>query len=201
LKTLFGVPPNKNLPKPLSDVYIKDIRYQNDLPIYTLAYPNKEVRDALLQYLFMEYSRNYQLSDVKPRASKLTKALREGDMEEFVTIFNVIFASIPYQIFIENQEAYYHSLVFITLQLMGIDIRAEVSQAKGRADAVIFFEHAIYILEFKLNESAEAAIQQIKDKGYATPYLQAGKEIHLLGLNMTAKDKKITSFLSEHLKP
>ncbi len=180
-------------------ITIKNIRYQDDLPIYTLAYPNKEVRDALLQYLFMEYSRNYQLSDVKPRAYKLTNALREGNMEEFVEIFNVIFASIPYQIFIENKESYYHSLVFITLQLMGIDIRAEVSQAKGRADAVIFFEHAIYILEFKLNESAESAIKQIKDNGYATPYLQAGKEIHLLGLNMTAKDKKITSVLHEVL--
>jgi PD-(D/E)XK nuclease superfamily len=83
---------------------------------------------------------------------------------------------------------------------MGIDIRAEVSQAKGRTDAVIFFEHAIYILEFKLNESAEIAIQQIKDRGYATPYLQAGKEIHLLGLNMTAKDKKITTFAHERIK-
>jgi PD-(D/E)XK nuclease superfamily len=135
-----------------------------------------------------------------PRTGKLIKALRTSDIEEFISIFNTIFATIPSQIFIAEKEAYYHAaIVFLTLQLIGLNVRAEVSQAKGRADAVIFLESAIYILEFKLDESAEVALQQIKDKEYATPYMHESKEIYLLGLNMTSKDKKITSFAIEKM--
>lgn len=180
-------------------VTIKKINYQSERSQYILAYPNTEVRDALLQYLLMEFNRNQQLSDVMPRTYKLIEALETYDIEEFIRIFNTLFASIPYEIFIADKEAYYHAIVFISLQIVGLNVQAEVSQAKGRADAVIHLDNDIYILEFKLDESAEIALQQIKDKGYATPYLQAGKNIYLLGLNMTSKDKKITSFAQEKM--
>lgn len=180
-------------------ITIKSKRVVGEEDEYNLAYPNKEVKHALLQYLLMEYNQNYQLSDIMQRAKHLINTLQNHDIEEFVSTFNIIFASIPYQIFIADKESYYHAIVFLALQLMGLNVQAEISQAKGRVDTIIFLENSIYILEFKLDESAEIALQQIKDKGYATPYLQAGKEIYLLGLNMTSKDKKITSFVHEKM--
>ena len=176
---------------------IKQIRRDGLRQVYQLAYPNTEVKDAFLQYMFMEFNHNQQLSGVMTKIDRLINALENHEIEDFVEVFNTIFASIPYQIFIANQEAYYHSVVYLTLQLVGIQIVAEVSQAKGRADAIIHLKNSIYILEFKLNQNAQIALQQIKDNGYANPYLQQGKEVRLLGLNMTANKKAFTDFVSE----
>ena len=179
---------------------IKAIKILNEKSQYVLEYPNIEVKDALFQYMYMEFSSDYQLSNLMPKMYALTDCLKNRNITEFVRLFNTLFANIPHQIFIAHLEAYYHAIVYIALQLIGIDIRAEVSQSQGRADAIIFLDNLIYILEFKLDESAAIAVQQIKDKQYAAPYTALGCQIYLLGLNMTSADRKITNVLCELMR-
>ena len=134
--------------------------------VYTLSYPNYEVKDSLLQYLLAEYSHQYP-SDTSLLAFQMKQALEQDDLPAFVAALNSLFASIPYQIFIADKEAYYHSVTFLALSLVGSFVQVEVSQAKGRPDAVVHTPETIYVLEFKLNASAEAVLEQIRQQ--ATP--------------------------------
>ena len=165
---------------------------------YTLVYPNKEVRHSLLQHLLGEYVEESP-SDTYIRAKQMKDALRKEDLEAFVEGLNSLFASIPYQIFIADKEAYYHSITFLALSLMGSFIQVEVSQAKGQPDAVVHLEQVIYVLEFKLDKSAEAALAQIQEKGYAQPYLGQGKTVRAVGLNFSSSQKALDQWQEEVL--
>ena len=76
---------------------------------------------------------------------------------------------------------------------------AEVSTNIGRIDAVVKTGDAIYIFEFKLRDSAEAALAQIKDKGYADRYRTDGRLITLIGVAFDQDKRNLGSFLTERL--
>ena len=172
------------------------IRSKDENLTYTLAYPNREVRYSLLQHLLGEYVEESP-SDTYVQAKQMKDALKKEDVEAFVEGLNSLFASIPYQIFIANKEAYYHSVTFLALSLMGSFIQVEVSQAKGRPDAVVHTEQVIYVMEFKLNESAEVAMDQIKKNNYLQPYLNLGKAVKAVGFNFNAEQKALDQWLEE----
>ena len=157
---------------------------------YTLSYPNQEVKYALQQYLLAEYSFEYP-SQVTIPPLRMKQALEQEDVAGFVQALNTLFASIPHQIFIADREAYYHSVTFLALSLVGSFVQAEVSQSRGRPDAVVHTERTIYVLEFKLDQSAEVALEQIKDSDYAVPYLDQGKTVKAVGFNFSSEQKAI----------
>ena len=166
----------------------------------TLTYPNYEVKSSLLQYLLGEYTYQHP-NDTAPQALRMSQALQEGDTEQFIQALNGLFASIPYQIFIADREAFYHAVTFLALSLMGVFVQVEVSQAKGRPDAVVHTSETIYVLEFKLDASAEAALEQIRQQGYATPYLSQGKVVKAVGLNFNAEQKALDQWQEEVIQP
>ena len=174
------------------------IRSRDEDMAYTLVYPNKEVRHSLLQHLLGEYTEESP-SDTYIRAKQMKDALKREDLEGFVESLNGLFASIPYQIFIADKEAYYHSVTFLALSLMGSFIQVEVSQANGRPDAVVHLEQVIYVLEFKLDEPAEVALAQIQERGYATPYLNQGKTVRAVGLSFSSEQKALDQWLEEEI--
>ena len=110
---------------------------------------------------------------------------------------NILFSKIPYQIFDAHQEKYYHAVIYLIFQLLGYYIENEVSTSKGRIDSVIFGEENIYILEFKINDSAENAIKQIREKEYHKKYSDRNKPIFLVGIGL--KDKEVERILVENL--
>ena len=166
--------------------------------IYTLSYPNKEVRHSLLQHLLAEYTQESP-SDAFVNSRQMKRALEQQDIDSFSQAINSLFASIPYQIFIVDQEAYYHLVIFLALSLMDTFVQAEVSMARGRPDAVVHTTDTIYVLEFKLAQSAEAALTQIKEKGYATQYLGQGKQVTAVGFNFNPEKKAIDQWLEEEM--
>ena len=179
------------------------IRSRDEDMAYTLVYPNKEVRHSLLQHLLGEYTEESP-SDTYIRAKQMKDALKQGDLEGFVESLNSLFASIPYQIFIADKEAYrratpYHSVTFLALSLMGSFVQVEVSQARGRPDAVVHTQQTIYVLEFKLDESAEVALEQIREKGYAQSYLALGRTVKAVCLNFSSQDKALNQWLEEEI--
>ncbi len=76
----------------------------------------------------------------------------------------------------------------------GADARSSVLTCKGRIDLAVFFPDMIYIIEFKCNHSADAAIQQIQEKGYADQYQSSGKQIILIGINFSTEQKNLTEW-------
>jgi hypothetical protein len=140
-------------------------------PQYILNYPNFEVKEAFITYLFESFTQN-SLEEIQPAAEELREYLRSENIEKFMNLMRALFAKIPYQLHIE-QEAYYHSLFYMIAVLMGIEIDLEVLTDKGRIDGVLMLEDKIYLIEFKygkagtkMNSLTNQAIKQIREKNY-----------------------------------
>jgi Predicted AAA-ATPase/PD-(D/E)XK nuclease superfamily len=156
---------------------------------YTLGYPNHEVRKSLVQHLLAGYTRQTTPS-VRPLAWKMQEAFRQHDVDRAMTLLNSIFANIPHQIFDQKAESFYHAVIFLCFLLMGYDIAAEVATAQGRIDAVVQTDTSVYLLEFKVGGSPEAALAQIHARRYYEKYLHLGKSIYLLGISCQDKGPK-----------
>ena len=173
------------------------IKSVEEFGIYVLDYPNKEVKESLLRHLIGAY-RNDSSARSTPIVIKLRKTFLDNDFEQMIMIINSLFKSIPSHIFIKEKEAYYHSIIFLIFQYLGQFIEAEVSTSDGRIDAVVQTDSHVYILEFKLDESADVALQQIREKGYAAKYMALQKQIVALGINFSSQTKSVADWKSEN---
>ena len=172
---------------------IKEIKDQ----VYTLSYPNREVKTSFLQYLLESYSNKpgYETNEITPG---IKRALTENKIDDFIQGIKVLLSSIPYHIHIQDREAYYHSLIYIALKVSLMDVQAEVQTAIGRSDMVVSVDRYIYIIEFKRG-SAQSALDQIEEKQYYSPYLGKNKKIILLGIGLDEKERNIGDWISREI--
>ncbi len=167
--------------------------WDEEFGVYTLGYPNKEVKLSMLQHLMGAFRHEYN-SRSTPIVKKLTNAFKEGDLNEVLKIINRLFKNIPSHIFIKDKEAYYHSIVYLAFHYLGQYIDAEVNTSDGRIDAVVQTESHIYVIEFKLDKSADLALQQIQEKGYTDKYLDADKKVLAIGVNFSSVEKRVVEW-------
>lgn len=160
---------------------------------YLLNYPNWEVKEAFVTYLFESFT-GYNKGRAQVEASRLRDCLRQNNIEGFLTIMRALFAKIPYTLHIP-EEAYYHSLFYMIAVLMGVNIDLEVLTDKGRVDGVLELSDKIYIIEFKFGKTGanmktltQKAIQQIRDKKYTEQYARDSRPCWLLGIGFADKD-------------
>ena len=155
---------------------------------YILSYPNKEVKESLVRNIlnsFLEVKRSTQVA-----LSRMVRALKKNDLEEFFKNLKDIFSHITAVIFMADKEAYYHTIFYLILTLIGVRIKAEVHTNKGRIDAVIETDEKIYIMEFKMSSTTQA-LKQIRDKKYYESYLLSKKDILLLGVSFDSNERNI----------
>ncbi|MFA8450315.1 MAG: AAA family ATPase [Bacteroidales bacterium] len=157
--------------------------------IYTLGYPNKEVREAFLDYLIEGFSGSNK-EEVKPLIFDIEDAFIANNIEEVIRLTNRLFKNLPYQLH-DRTEKFYHAVIHLMYYYLGIYIDSEVCTSDGRADAVVQTDTHIYCLEFKLNQSAKIALQQIEDRGYLQKYSGQGKKLVAVGINVSSKVKGI----------
>jgi hypothetical protein len=94
----------------------------------------------------------------------------------------------------EKTEAYYHRIFYFFFRMLYNEVYAEVRHAGGASDITIKTPKYIYIVEIKIDASAEAALQQIEEKGYATPYLTDGREVVRLGINFSTETRTVSEW-------
>ena len=172
---------------------IKDIDPETD--IYTLDYPNQEVRSAFLENLANNYIQNSEDEQSVILALQISTALKEGNLEKVQQILNTLFKSIPYTLWQKENEHFYHAIIHLIFKLLGIYVDSEVQTSDGRMDALVRLEKYVYCFEFKLDESADVALEQIEKKGYLTPYLHQGRTCIGIGVNFSKEEKKVKEFL------
>lgn len=163
-----------------------------------LSYPNWEVRNAMLKFLISDYTTE-AASTAPNLATNIIDALEVNDLERFILCINALFAKIPYEYFKGQSEAYYHSIVFLALHIVGCYVQAEVHHASGRLDAVLHIENRVYVIEFKLDKSANEAMNQIRQNNYYAPYLGQQQAVYLIGINFSSKDKKVEEWKVEEV--
>lgn len=179
--------------------YLTIKHIDDDFGMFTLDYPNKEVKSSMLSYLMDAFAYRSN-KESAPLVIKMTQAFIAQDVAEVMELLKLLFATIPYQIFIADKEAYYHSLIHLVFTYMGQHIESEVNTYRGRLDTVVQTASHIYILEFKLDASAEIAFAQILQKNYAAKYKHIGKPIIGIGVNFSSKEKTIDEWTEAEIK-
>ncbi|MCX7997699.1 MAG: ATP-binding protein [Leptospiraceae bacterium] len=170
---------------------IKD--YDAKERLYTLDFPNLEVKDAFLNYI---YGKIQKEEETRPRIYELAQAIREDDIEQAMFILKEIFLSIDYDLHLKS-EKYYQTVFYLVFHLLGLRIRTEVKTNIGRIDAVVEGK-SVYIFEFKLNSSKEEALEQIKKNKYYEKSISKGKPVYLVGVEF--KDRNIGEYLVERVE-
>jgi Predicted AAA-ATPase/PD-(D/E)XK nuclease superfamily len=158
-------------------------------------YPNKEVRESMYQFLIDDLAQNPHRTHTGRTIKDMQQALLAQDLTQVQTILNSILADLPSETFQKQSEGLYHGLVHLIFNYLGMFIDSEVHSAQGRADAIVQTPTHVYIFEFKFNKSAQAAIEQIKQRNYAAKYRAANKVITGIGVNFNAKEKGIDGWL------
>jgi len=164
-------------------------------PHYYLNYPNEEVRHSFLIYIVAAFMNKDEIA-MQPEAYALRDALLEENIPQFVKKFQSFLADIPGRLHIPR-EAYYHSLVYLMLRIIGFRLLMEKETDKGRIDAVLVLPDKVYIIEFKFaaktnikqaSTLSRRALKQIKDKKYYEPYMETNKRVLLLGLGFLGSE-------------
>lgn len=177
---------------------IKNVNHDENR--YLLEFPNKEVRDSFLNFAVEHYA-NSTSDEMDYIVDSLVSALHNNNMNEFLTSLKSLFSSITAKQLdkVKKYEGFYHSIIYIVLKIVGIQIQCEIASNFGATDAVIKTEDYIYIFEFKMG-SAQVALNQIKKKQYYAPYLSDKRRIIMVGFSFNKNDRNVVDFLSEEVK-
>ena len=170
--------------------YLTFKSYDEDSGVYTLKFPNKEVKKSYLEVL-LDAVLEYPTKQGIVLVNEMRKALLIGDIDKLESILNTIFKSLPYELWQRENEHFYHAIIHLTFTLLGVYVQSEVQTSDGRMDALIRLKDYVYCIEFKLDESADMAIQQIKDKKYLQPFAHEGKKLIAIGVNFSKEKKKV----------
>ncbi|MGB0930892.1 MAG: AAA family ATPase [Chitinophagales bacterium] len=161
--------------------------------LYTLSYPNYEVRNSFNAFILSALSSD-RIDLIHSKGTLMKKALIENDKEAFLTLLRSLFAGIPYHLRTKASEAYYHGLFYLVLTLLGVRVNLEDATDKGRIDCTLELSNKIYIIEFKYGEKGtmkyllNQAMTQINQLKYYESFEGLDKEIWLLGVGFLVKE-------------
>ncbi len=172
---------------------IKEVMSDDD---FVLGFPNQEVRSSFASYLLAEYMDKDWANMEYTIAHKLKRHLEDEELQAAFQIFAPVISSTSYDI-TKHTEGFFHTIMHVLMYSTGLVTFSELENAQGRLDTVCIAEKAVYIFEFKLNETAEAAIRQIKTKNYATRFSVENKALYIIGVNFVSAEKKINEILVE----
>ncbi|AIN93449.1 ATP-binding protein [Treponema putidum] len=184
--------------------YLTIKEYIEEVNMYRLGFPNDEVRYGFLKNLLPAYC-SLRPDETGVSIWEFVEDVRAGKVDEFMERMQAIIAGVPYDNLpkdkLKLREQNYQAAVYLIFKLMGQFVQTEIYCLKGRADCIVQTKDSIYIFEFKLMSagSAEDAIAQIKEKGYADQFKTMGKKIILIGSSFDEEERTIGDWKTEEL--
>lgn len=189
--------------KPLPMIYqsgyltIKD--YDSLFNTYLLDFPNNEVRGGFLTALASGY---FKEKSSMSWVRNVSMALLRGDTKEFIRHITALLSGVSYRFQRKGDamecERYFQYTFYLILQMIGVfNTYVEKETSEGRVDCIVECPEHVYIFEFKLNGSAEKALEQINSRGYATPYLADKRIVHKVGVNFSSDKGTVDDWREE----
>ena len=180
---------------------IKDCKTYDFDVVYTLGFPNAEVRKGFAECLFRHVTARQMDTRQSSSLQLAYYDFRESDdLPAFIEAIKTFFASVPYQWAQDNQnEHHYHALLYTLLVAFGADVRAEEPTAKGRSDITLKMPRGIYVMELKYDKPVQEALDQINRKGYAEKYRLDGRPVTKVGIAFSSEERNITDWQAEPL--
>lgn len=169
--------------------------YDNEFGIYSLGFPNREVEEGFIKFLLPFYA-NTNAVESEFEIQKFVREIRIGDYDSFFRRLRSFFADTPYEL-IRDLELHYQNVLFIVFKLIGFYVKAEYHTGEGRIDLVLQTDKFVYVIEFKLDGTAEDALRQINEKHYTLPFEAGNRRIFKIGVNFDAKMRNIEKWIVE----
>ena len=170
---------------------IKD--YNKEIDSYTLDIPNEEIRIGLMESLLPNYVQD-RADEWKPILGNMSLLIRKDKIDEALKILQDFLSSIP-QCNNTNYEGHYQQMLYVIFTLLGYYVDVEVHTADGRIDVVMRTSNTLYLMELKINQSAETAQKQIDDKEYIKRFAHSKLPIVTVAINFSTEKHTITGWV------
>lgn len=180
---------NNPIPMIYQSGYLTIKAYDERFRFYKLGFPNEEVKYGFLNFAMPFYTPVSE-NDAPFFIGRFIHELEEGDIDSFLSRLRAFFADFPYELN-DKTERHYQVVFYLVFKLMGQYVGTEIRSARGRADAVVTTNDAVYVFEFKLDGSVDDALRQIDDKGYLIPYTADGRRLYKVGVNFDAAQRNL----------
>ena len=169
--------------------------YDEEFGIYRLGFPNREVEEGFVRFLLPYYA-NVNKVESPFEIQKFVREVRSGDYNSFFRRLQSFFADTGYDV-IREQELHYENVLFIVFKLVGFYTKVEYHTSEGRIDLVLQTDKFIYVMEFKLNGTAEEALRQINEKHYSLPFEADNRKLFKVGVNFSSQTRNIEKWIVE----
>lgn len=194
--------PEKNpIPILYQSGYLTIKGYDPEFGQYKLGFPNSEVEQGFVRYLLPHYANTRSEMSVF-NIQNFVMDVRNGSVDSFMERLKSLFADTPYTQSVGrdgafNIELHFHNVLYIAFKLLGFYTEVEYRTSHGRIDMVVKTPKYIYVMEFKLDGTAEQALRQINEKGYAEPFLADARRVIKLGVNFSKETRSIENWMAE----
>ena len=175
--------------------YLTIKKYDKEFGLYTLGFPNREVEEGFLRFLMPYYAKSDRTKsgfEIK----RFVDDVRKGDIDGFMERLQSFLADCPYEL-ARDIELHYQNVLFIVFRLAGLYTQVEYHTSRGRIDMVVQTVDYVYVMEFKLDGSAEEALQQIEEKQYALPFAKDSRKVYRIGVNFSSETRNIDRWIVE----
>ena len=163
--------------------------YDPEFTTYRLGFPNQEVERGFTRFLIPYYS-PLKASQGPMFVANFVKELRTGKADAFMQRLESLFAQGDYQL-VGDAELYFQNACWVIFRMIGLYTEVERHTTDGRMDMVIQTPDYVYIFEFKLDKSADEALQQIEDKQYAKPFEHDSRKLYKIGINFSTQTRRM----------
>ena len=180
----------KPLPMIFQSGYLTIKEYDFDMNTFLLDFPNDEVKRGFVTLLTNNYLKPKE--NVDSWISNAVLRLKQGDLDAFHEQLTAFLSSIPYNMRRKDnereKERYFHYTFYLLLRLLSTYVvYTEKVQSQGRVDCIIETPKFVYIFEFKLDGTANEALQQITDKGYDREYATDDRKLYKIGCSFSSE--------------
>ena len=163
--------------------------YDPRFNLYTLGFPNMEVKDGFLNFLLGYYA-PVQSDSTNTLISLMSMDVEAGNPESFMTRLDALFSRTNYQIQADCEKDFQYAM-YIIIELMGEYVETERTTSNGRIDILIKTKDYVYVIEIKTDSTPDEVLAQINEKGYARPFADDPRRIFKIGVNFSTANRRI----------
>ena len=173
--------------------YLTIKAYDADAERYELRYPNREVRNGMLQALIPYYLSEPDTINTNSVMARVYKSMRANKLDEALQTLKTYLASVPYAEH-ATSEGHYQTLLYVVFSALGLYVQMEVRTAKGRIDMLLGTKTDLYVVELKIDRPAAEALAQIDQKDYLLPYELDGRRLHKVGIAFSTEERTLSEW-------
>ena len=191
LNSIYG--DDEPLPVIYQSGYLTIKGYNPRFGTYRLGFPNKEVEKGFMEFLVPFYT-SVKKDEAPFAIERFVCEVEDGDVDAFFGRLRSFLADSPYEL-ARDLELHYQNVLFILFKLLGLYVNVEYHTSQGRIDMVVQTERYVYVMEFKLDGTAEEALRQIEERQYALPFTSGRRKLFKIGVNFSEKARNIEKWI------